>query len=103
MIDSERANDRYAWAGALAVVVGFFTLWFLQTRHEQQVIRELPAAQRHALYERTFETLSTVCVKPGDPMLQDYCRSQAAFIVRFPECDDACRALVQPHSPRAVR
>jgi cytochrome b pre-mRNA-processing protein 3 len=85
------------------VVFGFFGLWFWQTRHDQQVIRDMPVAQRQALYHRTLETLRTVCVDPHDSVLRDFCQGQADFIMRFPECDDACLALVQPHVPRPMR
>jgi cytochrome b pre-mRNA-processing protein 3 len=54
--------------------------------------------ERQALYERTLGTLSEFCdPKRGLKGIDDFCRQQADFILRFPQCDTACRALVAPY------
>jgi hypothetical protein len=71
---------------------------------ERAAIGELPAQERRALYERTLRTLASSCAPIKQRQgLADHCREQAEFIVQFPECDGACRALAEPHQRKPTR
>ena len=63
----------------------------------------MPESERRALYERTRETLAITCASPHGTTLLSYCRSQASFLQRFPECDEACRASVAHLTPQPTR
>ena len=94
-------------AAALAIVAGvlvFLFLWYSSQMVEPSAIRELPEADRRALFERTLRTLATSCDPEAHPEgLARFCREQAEFVVQFPECDEACRKLAKPHQPKATR
>lgn len=54
-----------------------------------------------ALYDRTVESLGGVC-RSHPTNLEDFCRDQAELVVRFPECDAACRALPAARQLRSL-
>lgn len=104
---SARARRSLAWlGGALALVAAIagvtFMFMFMQTRLDRE-LSELPPSERRALYERTLETLRTTCSQARGPELADYCRQQADFVKRFPECDSECRELAARFAPRPSR
>jgi hypothetical protein len=73
-------------------------LWLWNSDAERKAILNLPPSERRALYERTLRTLETTCNPQGRARgLDDFCRNQAEFIVRFPECDAACASVAEPH------
>jgi hypothetical protein len=76
-------------------------LW--SQRAEERAIRGLPEAERVELYRRTQEDLRTLCEPVRAARLDDHCRSQASFIVKFPECDDTCRKLATRQLESATR
>lgn len=61
---------------------------------ESRALRGLPEGERRALYARTLRDLETVCDHPPEALLR-HCARQAQFLSEFPECDAACRGLVQ--------
>jgi hypothetical protein len=83
-----------ALAFSLVIVLALVGLWIANEHAKDRAIRELPDAERKALYDHTLSTLRTVCATPHWPDgLRSYCRDQAELVVRFPECDAECRAL----------
>jgi hypothetical protein len=78
-------------------------LYLWQTAAERHSIRDMPPAQRHAAYESAMQTFRTLCVGPeASPALSARCREQASLVRQFPECDAACRDLLdwyrtEPH------
>jgi hypothetical protein len=71
--------------------VAALAVWLhTRTTHELQALQQ---SERAALYSRTLDTLKGPCSHALDPSLTNYCREQAAFITRFPECDTECHAL----------
>jgi hypothetical protein len=80
--------------GVLAIATGS---WWWSSGGERREIRELPPAQRHALYQRTLENLKTICDPAPGRSVRDFCRNQAALALEFPECDDDCRRLARRH------
>jgi len=91
---------RTALAGAallgtlLVLATGY---WWWSATGEGREIRELPAEQRHALYDRTMQNLKTICDPAPGRSMRDFCRGQAALALQFPECDDACRTTARRH------
>jgi hypothetical protein len=65
---------------------------------EWRAIGRLPPEERRPLYERTLRTLQSPCgTQKARNGLEDFCRDQAAFILKFPECDKACQVLARAH------
>lgn len=73
-------------------VLAAVALWIWWQGSEQRALRDLPAAERAALYERTRANLESVCAS-SDLALDEYCREQARILLELPECDGACREL----------
>lgn len=92
-----------AWlSGVLIFLLACALAVYLHARLTRD-LRGLPAPERRVLYERTLETLRTSCTHSPGPPLTDYCRDQANFIERFPECDSACRELAARFAPQPSR
>lgn len=90
----------------LAILTGFVVMGVLVLLGRACAARELramPDPERHALYERTLETLRTTCARPSGPTVTDCCSEQAAFVLQLPECDDACRDLARRLDRRPTR
>ena len=103
-LNLERSR-KIAWVVVLcALGVVLLALWQTGRTSEPRAIRQLSVEARHALYDRTLGTLRSSCDSNTRPAgLARHCREQAEFIVQFPECDDACRALASPHLERPTR
>jgi hypothetical protein len=96
----QHAKLRGAWKIALAIALAILAalLWYASEIDEHDALSELPARERNALYQRTLHTLQTTCDPARQPSgLEPFCHDQAEFIVQFPECDGACRALANVH------
>jgi hypothetical protein len=63
----------------------------------------IPTEERRVLYGRILQTLREQCANNTTDALDDYCREQAEFVSRFPECDTSCRESVQRFAPHATR
>jgi hypothetical protein len=68
-------------------------------------VRDLPAADRAALYRRTLTDVDTTCAVPAarDGALRDHCLRQAEFLTLFPDCDAHCQQLAASILPHARR
>lgn len=78
---------------AAAVVALATTLGLLSGRSSQRgAVERMPAAERHALLERTLENLATVCAAHEDG-LRGWCQGQADLAIQIPECDEVCEGL----------
>lgn len=99
--ERRRASRSVLTALLLVASIGALIVAPLSTGdRELAAIRTLPGIEQRELYERTFQTLQSACGEPravGD--LQEFCRHQAAFIRKFPQCDTACVALGEPFEP----
>ncbi len=84
----------WRWLAGGLVVVALAAFAILQQTGREREVRNLPASERAALYQRTLETLKTICANASGSTLKEYCRNQAEFIGLFPECDESCRARV---------
>ena len=83
-----------ALGSLLALIAGY---WWWSSSGEGREIRELPAAQRQALYRRTMENLQTICDPAPGRSMREFCRRQAALALEFSECDDGCRRVARRH------
>ena len=89
------APSRLGWAVAgLATVAALGGAWAHATG-EERGIRRLPPPERAALYQRTLDTLRSVCAGGRRNDLRALCRGQAELALLFPECDGACRATAR--------
>ncbi len=100
---SPRTRRALGWVGAALAIILVLAAWaVLQTRMNRE-LSQLPRPARRALYERTIETLRTSCMQASGPEVTDYCRQQADFIKRFPECERDCRELAARFAPKPSR
>jgi len=72
-------------------------------RGEDTELLSLPAAERATLYERTFETLRSTCSHTRGEAFSDYCREQAKFLARFPECKGDCQQTCHQFRARPTK
>jgi len=94
------SGRRLIVASIVAVIAAFAALgiWFWNSGAERRAIGRLPPGERSALYERTLRTLQSPCgPEKRSSGFDDFCRDQAAFILQFHECDDACAVLARAH------
>lgn len=96
---------RRAWTqGFVALVVfAFVGLYFWQSDKNRHAVADLDAADRRALYQRTMQTLETVCADRPDAGLVEMCREQAEIVIALPECDAHCHEVARSAIARATR
>ncbi len=81
------------------LVLGLAALISWKHGAESRALKQLRPEQRRPLYESTWKELETLCHPPVPRGLERRCEGQRRFILQFPECDDACRALVVRQRP----
>ncbi len=90
-----------AWRiGAILVValLGAVLLWSMGA--EKRAIARMDPAERRAVYENAYGELKRLCGSgPRDDALEDRCRAQIQFVLKFPECDAACQEIARAHTP----
>jgi len=79
--------------GLLAVTA--IGMWGWSFSAERRAIYNLPSDERAVVYFDTMRGFEVTCVPPR-AQLNEYCRSQATFLVNFPECDERCRQVTAP-------
>ncbi|HEY5955059.1 MAG TPA: hypothetical protein VIV60_00850 [Polyangiaceae bacterium] len=92
----------FTLTAALTLLTG---LGFYVLRHQgsEQQLFGLEARERSTLYARTIETLRSTCANAKELELIEYCREQAHFVLRFPECDNECQSLCRTYLPRPTK
>ncbi len=80
------------WTALVVAIAGGILLWVHSESAERRAIRDMPAPERRALFARTVQNLTSVCLQPDDAM-RDFCREQAQLALEFQECDPACQQL----------
>jgi len=95
-MDSSVRQRGWWFAATLAMgLVLMALLWSLGS--ERRAITKMPADERRALYVRQLESVKLMCsLPPVDDALKDRCRDQSTFLGQFPECDEGCRAVIDP-------
>jgi hypothetical protein len=101
---TERRKTIAAAALLLSVAAVVAVLSLKGPDAETKAITALSEAERRALYERILRTLETTCDQAKRPHgLDDFCKEQAEFIVKFPECDAACASRAARFRPLPAR
>ncbi|RKH03315.1 hypothetical protein D7V97_26685 [Corallococcus sp. CA053C] len=94
---------RGTWIGiVLMVLLGVF-LWL--QGGENRALNAMSPSQRQALFQETRDEFQELCLLPdgGTTRFPKRCAQHADFLVRFPECDDACKQEAQPFLKRPTR
>ena len=96
-----------SWWALLLVVPGLLLVAVAAISRAELVksVRNLPPADRAALYQRTLTDVETTCtaLASHDGALRDHCLRQAEFLTLFPDCDARCRQLAASVLPHARR
>jgi hypothetical protein len=85
----EQAGRGRIWVIA-ALLLGMAALWAWQVHLRARA----PNPQRVELFNRTYASVLESC-RPPKAALEAYCRDQATLLLDYPECDEACVALVR--------
>jgi len=80
--------------GLLAVVLLLLLAWALTS--EQRAIDNMEPQARAALFQETWQGFQTLCQPQVASALVSRCQQQAQFLLKFPECDGACRQQLDP-------
>jgi hypothetical protein len=98
---AERAHETPS-AASLAFRIAIVVLpllamlgWIWVLGAERRAIDAMPPEERAVVYTETLDAFATMCAPPRDGLF-DHCRAQAAFLLKFDECDEDCRARVSP-------
>jgi hypothetical protein len=95
------------WWGLALAGVGLALVGLVAISRAELVksVRDLPAADRAALYHRTLTDVDTTCTGPAgrDGALREHCLRQAEFLTLFPDCDAGCQQLAASVLPHARR
>lgn len=86
--------------GAIAAVG--LGLWLWMQGSKDGALRAMSPVQREALFKETWKDYRLRCT--GAPEHSDsraVCQQRAEFLLRFPQCDEACRAQVAPSLQQA--
>ena len=92
--------------GTLALGGAFVVIQPTGDVAERRAILRMPAAERRALYEQELNSAQSLCAQSDtttNDALRDRCEDSARFLLAFPECDEACRALARAHSRGPTR
>jgi hypothetical protein len=68
-------------------------------------VAHLPTSSRAAIFRRAYDDLHETCALPeaADGAVLEHCRSEASFVILFPECDTACGRAARALLPHACR
>ncbi len=85
-----------------AAVVGVVALaslgvWLWVQNSEGGAVRAMAPAQREALFKETWKDHRMRCPRTAEAAdTPERCRQRAEFLLLFPQCDEACRAELEP-------
>lgn len=98
-----KSTTALRWSAAIALLACLIGAFLYSGNRADRELRDLPKAERSALYVRTLDTLRGSCAHATGSVLSEYCREQAEFIKRFHECDRDCRELAESFVRKATR
>ncbi|MCY1017974.1 hypothetical protein [Pyxidicoccus sp. MSG2] len=80
-------------------------VWLYLQGGENRALNAMSPAQRAALFQETRDSIRLMCLSDAGvkKAFQGRCAKQADFLVRFPECDEACKQEVAPMLPQPTR
>ncbi len=95
--ESSGGPRRYRWLLLGAVALVGLGVWLWAHSSEDNALRAMSPAQREALYKDAWEDVRQRCLAAEGPLdTAGSCRQRAEFLLRFPQCDEACRAELAP-------
>jgi hypothetical protein len=93
-----------AWVVAAAIAAGTAIAALRTPSAEQRALSRMPPDERGAVYERAMENVRALCGEgPRTDALERECAERIRFVLQFPECDDASRAMARMHQPRPTK
>jgi hypothetical protein len=107
--DGPGARVRRHWRGLLVAFLAMALGVALVLRPggeaaERRALERMAPLERQALYQETLRSTESICAQAGtDEALVDRCMDNARFLLAFPECDDACRAIATTHQRLPTR
>jgi hypothetical protein len=82
--------------GALVLLpMAAIAVWMWLLGAERRAVYALSPDDRAVVYADTMAAFDATCV-PLRAGLTEHCRSQASFLLNFPECADHCRRAAAP-------
>lgn len=90
-------------AAAALVVVSLAIFLLSRGCAERRAVEELAPTERLALFQHTRDDFEKLCVPKPSDALERRCREESLFLVKFPECDERCRVLVDTAFPPASK
>jgi hypothetical protein len=90
------------WRGLVAVLVGLLLAVVLLRPDgiaaERRALLGMAPVERRTLFDETRRNAEALCAQAqSQPALLDRCLDSTAFLLAFPECDEACRAFGRAH------
>jgi cytochrome b pre-mRNA-processing protein 3 len=79
-----------------AILLVLLGLWLWMRGSEGGALRAMSPAQRQALYQETWRDQRARCLGAERADSTGQCQHRAEFLLRFPQCDGACRAELAP-------
>jgi hypothetical protein len=99
-----RARDRAGWALAILVVLAAVVAFIWITGAESRAIERMEPIERRQVYESAFGEFERLCgAGPRGDALERRCTEQAAYVLKFPECDARCQQVARLHAPRPTK
>ncbi|MDC0712069.1 hypothetical protein POL68_26610 [Stigmatella sp. ncwal1] len=96
-LEAPRGSGRRRGLVVGAILLVLLGLWLWMRGSEGGALRALSPVQRQALYQETWRDQRARCLAPGERRdTAEQCQHRAEFLLRFPQCDVACRAELAP-------
>lgn len=90
--------------GILSLLLIGLSLWMArEAKQKERAVRDLPVAERQALFQRTLTNYRTLCVPTPRAEIKERCQQDAEFLALFLECDASCRELIADLLPKPTR
>lgn len=95
------AAPRRLWLVALlgAIALALLVIGLAERSSPRRELAEMAPAERAELYRTTLSAFRAECVD-RKPVSVERCASDAAFLLLFPECTEACRQSAEAFFPR---
>jgi hypothetical protein len=99
-----RDRDRAGWALAILALLVAAVAFIWITGAESRAIARMEPAERRLVYESAFGEFERLCgAGPRGDALEKRCTDQAAYLLKFPECDARCQHVARLHAPRPTK
>lgn len=101
---TRRYRKWLAWAAALLLALAAGLALLRTTSAERRALEGMDPAERRLIYQSAFAELQRLCgAGPRADALESRCTEQVAYVLQFPECDEACQRIARSHTPRPTK